>query len=229
MFEILGEKEVTECDLVVMATGYHYNIPLLDDSILQQLDDNKLKLYKQVFPPQLSHHSLAVIGALSPNAAIFPLFEIQTRWYALLMAGKCQLPSREEMLKNIEETDEKRKKTYYCSVRNALGVDWISYIDDIAKRIGVYPHFKKHLISDFPLFLKLVFGTALSYHYRLDGPHSWSGARNAIMEADNRIKYALNPNDVEKMSSTYFNANSIRILISLILLLFAFLTIKLID
>jgi hypothetical protein len=39
--------------------------------------------------------------------------------YVLLMAGKCQLPSREEMLKNIEETDEKRKETYYGSVRNA--------------------------------------------------------------------------------------------------------------
>jgi dimethylaniline monooxygenase (N-oxide forming) len=66
-------------------------------------------LHFYVFPPQLSHHSLAVIGALSPNAAIFPLFEMQTRWYALLMAGKCQLPSRGEMLKNIEETDEKQR------------------------------------------------------------------------------------------------------------------------
>jgi dimethylaniline monooxygenase (N-oxide forming) len=141
-------------------------------------------LHFYVFPPQLSHHSLAVIGALSPNAAIFPLFEMQTRWYALLMAGKCQLPSRGEMLKNIEETDEKHKETYYGSVRNALGVDWISYIDDIAKRIGVYPDFKKYLISDLPLFLKLVFGTALPCHYRLDGPHSWSGARNTIMESN---------------------------------------------
>jgi hypothetical protein len=62
-------------------------------------------------------------------------------------------------------------------------MDWISYIDDIAKRIGVYPDFKKYLISDLLIFLKLVFGTASSYHYRLDGPHSRSGARNAIMEA----------------------------------------------
>jgi dimethylaniline monooxygenase (N-oxide forming) len=104
VFKILGDKE--ECDLVVMATSYHYKIPLLDDSILQQSDDKKLKLYKQEFPNQLSHHSLAVIGALSLDAAILPMFEMQTRWYALLMSGKCQLPPQEEMLKHI--TDDKR-------------------------------------------------------------------------------------------------------------------------
>ncbi len=199
---------MTECDLVVLTTGYHYKIPLLDESILQQSADNKLKLYKQVFANKLSHHSLAVIGALSSNAAIFPMFEMQMQWYALLMSRKCQLPPQEEMLKPIRETDDKRKEIFYGSVRNTLGVDWISYMDDIAKEIGVYPDFKKYLTSDLPLFLKLVLGMTLSYHYRLDEPHSLSGARNAIMEADNRIKYALNPNDVEKMSSTYFNVNS---------------------
>jgi dimethylaniline monooxygenase (N-oxide forming) len=212
-----------------MATGYHYKIPLLDDSLLQHSDDNKLKLYKQVFLPQLSHPSLAVIGALQPNGAIFPLFEMQARWYALLMTRKCKLPSCEEMLKSIKEVEVKRKAQYYSSVRNAIGVNWISYMDDIAKQIGVYPDFKKYLFSDLPLFLKLVFGTTLSYHYRLDGPHSWSEARNAIMEAEKRVKNALNPNDIEKMSSIYFNANSYKILFSLILVLFAFLIFDLID
>jgi dimethylaniline monooxygenase (N-oxide forming) len=212
-----------------MATGYHYKIPLLDESILQQTEDNKLNLYKQVFPPQLSHPSLAVIGALSPNNAIFPLMEMQARWYALLMAGKCQLPSSEEMLQWIKETENLRKAIYHDSVKNTLSVDWMSYIDDIAKQIGVYPDFKKYLFSDLPLFLKLVFGTTLSYHYRLDGPHSWSGARDAIMEADNRIRYALNPSNVDKKSSTYLNVNSYKILISLVLILFAFLIFDIID
>jgi dimethylaniline monooxygenase (N-oxide forming) len=212
-----------------MATGYHFKIPLLDDSVLQQSDDNKLELYKQVFPPQLSHPSLAVIGALQPNGPISTLCEMQARWYVSLMAGKCQLPSSEEMLKSIRETEEERKALYSGSAKNTIGVDWISYMDDIAKQIGVYPDFKKYLKTDFQLFLKLIFGTNLSYHYRLDGPHSWSGARNAIMESDNRVKYALNPNDVEKLSSTYFNANSYRILFSLILVLFAFLIFDLID
>ncbi len=91
------------------------------------------------------------------------------------LGGKCWKILKKQM---------RNKETYYGSVRNALGVDWISYIDDIAKRIGVYPDFKKYLISDLPLFLKLVFGTALPCHYRLDGPHSWSGARNTIMESN---------------------------------------------
>ncbi len=220
---------MTECDLVVMATGYHYCFPLLDESLLKQSDDNKLQLYKQVFPQQLSHPSLALIGALQPNGSIFPLLEMQTRWYALLMAGKCHLPTHEQMVREIEVTTAVRDLIYYGSPRNAIGVDWISYMDDIAKQIGVYPDLKKYLRSDLPLFLKLVFGTTLSYHYRLDGPHSWSGARNAIMEADNRIRYALNPNDVEKMSSSYLNANSYRILISFVLLLFAFIIFDIID
>jgi dimethylaniline monooxygenase (N-oxide forming) len=99
-----------------MATGYQYKIPLLDDSVLQQTDDNKLKLYKQVFPPQLSHPSFAVIGALSANNTIFPLMEIQARWYALLMAGKCQLPSSEQMLQWIKETEDLQKDIYIMTL-----------------------------------------------------------------------------------------------------------------
>ncbi len=220
-FLILGEKVVTECDLVIMATGYHHRLTLLNDILLEQSDDNKLKLYKDVFPLQFSHPSLAIIGSIVSNAAIFPVFEMQARWYALLMAGKCQLPSREEMLKSIKETEVIRNAIY--KGRNIKRVNWIRYMNDIAKQIGVYPDFKKYLTSDFPLFLKLVFGTTLSYHYRLDGPHSWSGARNAIMEADNRIKYALNTDYVEKKSSTHSKENSFRIIISFIFLMFAFL------
>jgi hypothetical protein len=49
------------------------------------------------------------------------------------------------------------------------------------------------------------------------------------MEADNRIRYALNPDNVDKKSSTYFNANSYKILISIVLILFAFLIFDIID
>jgi len=131
------------------------------------------------------------------------------------------------MFKNIKETQIMRNALY--NAKDIIGVNWIPYMDDIAKQIGVYPDFKKYLFSDLPLFLKLWFGTTLPYHYRLDGPHSWSSARNAIMEANNRIKYALNPNYVEKKSSTYFSANSYKIIISFVLILFAFLIFNVFD
>ena len=164
-----------------MATGYHFNFPLIDKSLFEDSDDKSLDFYKQVFPQQLPHWSLAVIGAVQPNGGIFPVFEMQARWYALLMTGKCQFPTHEQIVADIAETNKNREKYFYDSPRNSLAIDWISYMDDIADIIGVKPDLQKYLLSDTMLYIKLVFGTCLSYQYRLKGEHSWSGARDAIM------------------------------------------------
>lgn len=174
-----------------MGTGYKVGFPMLSKHIINQSDDFKVPLYKQVFPPHLPHASLALIGVIQPNGALFPCFEMQSRWFAQIMAGRCHLPSQQEMMADIHLMDNSRKKVYYHSQRHALELDWISYMDDIAKRIGVMPNLILYAFTDPLLCHKLIFGTALSYHYRLVGPHSWSGARNAIMKADDNIKYGL--------------------------------------
>ncbi|XP_054152421.1 dimethylaniline monooxygenase [N-oxide-forming] 2-like [Oppia nitens] len=179
---------------MVMATGYHYLFPFIDKSLLDHRDDRSLNLYKQMFPGHLSHWSLALIGAVQPNIATFAIFEMQSRWYALLMSGKCKFPPNDHIMANINKENQTRKQQFYDSPKNSLAIDWLAYMDDIADIIGVKPNIKQYLLSDTQLFIKLIFGPTLSYQYRLVGPHSWSGARYTIMQSDYRVMYALNPN-----------------------------------
>ena len=74
-------------DAVILATGYDYKFPFLDPSLLS-IRDNRPSLYKYVFPPSLSHPSLAVIGLVQAIGAVMPIAEMQSRWYARVMAGK---------------------------------------------------------------------------------------------------------------------------------------------
>ena len=212
-----------------MATGYHYSFPIIDESLFKHTDDKPLNLYKQVFPEQLSHWSLALIGAIQPNGGIFSLFEMQARWYTMLMTGKCQFPSHDRIVADIASANQIRDQIFYKSVRNSLGVDWISYMDDIADIIGVKPDIRQYLFSDTPLFIRLVFGTALSYEYRLKGPNSWGGARDALMQSDYRVRYGINPNEAKSGSQYYLNADFYKIVFILILFLFINIIMEIFD
>lgn len=53
-----GDEEPTPIDVVVFATGYQVKFPFLSDDILRVGKNNKVCLYKNVFPPQLKHHTL---------------------------------------------------------------------------------------------------------------------------------------------------------------------------
>ena len=222
-----GDKSEAECDLVVMATGYHFGFPLIDKSLLEFSEDKPLNLYKQVFPGHLSHPSLAMIGVVQPNGGIYALFEMQARWYVALMTGQCQLPSCEQMQADIDQVNYFREQRFNDSPRNLICVNWIGYMDDIAHRIGVKPDIQSYLFSDFALFRKLFFGTALPYQYRLIGRHRWSGARDAIMQSEYRVRYALNPNEAN--SSTILTQNFYRFLFSFIIFLFAYIVCEVFD
>ena len=53
--------------------------------------------------------------------------------------------------------------------------------------MGCRPRLERVLLSDPRLCLRLFFGGNMSYVYRLHGPHSWPGARDAIMESEERV------------------------------------------
>ena len=46
-------------------------------------------------------------------------------------------------------------------------------------------------MTDPVLGLKVLFGPALPYHFRLQGPGRWSGARHAILTAMDRVRFPL--------------------------------------
>lgn len=88
-----------EIDTVIFATGYDTQYPVLPTSIFKP--NHSHQFYKAVFSPELTKPTLAVIGCFRIKGAVLPLTELQGRWAVQVFNGKCILPSKEEMKKDI--------------------------------------------------------------------------------------------------------------------------------
>lgn len=185
-----GEDGVVDMDAVIMATGYTWSFPFLEDGLLQ-IENGRINLYKCMYPTQLKHSSLVFIGFLNPFGPGVPIVELQCRFAAQVFAGKSKLPANDAMLQDAVDRYETNLERYIPSPYMSLHVDLVSYCDDIASQIGVKPNLWKYFFTDFSLFLKLVFGPSVPYQYRLEGPHQWEGAREAIMTCNERLHFPL--------------------------------------
>ncbi|XP_035217738.1 flavin-containing monooxygenase 5-like isoform X2 [Stegodyphus dumicola] len=181
-----GEEEETEVDAIVLATGYKIQFPFLDDDTLRVVD-NKVQLYKFIYPPHLPHPTLAILGLIQPSGPGFPVGEMQCRWTARVMSGKHSLPSKEVMMADIKKKLDFIRKRFVDSPRHTLQVDFIGYQDELGAEIGVKPNLLKLAITDPKLFWAIFTGPSLPYQYRLQGPNSWPGARDAILTYKERV------------------------------------------
>lgn len=185
-----GDDKVTPLDDVILATGYQIKFPFLPKDVVSVVD-NHVQLYKYVFPPQLRHPTLAVIGLIQPVGAIFPISEMQSRWMGELLCKRRSLPSAEAMYENIRRKQEAMRRRYVGSPRHTIQVDWINYMDELASQIGARPQLLKYFFTDNELF-RVLLGPAVPYQFRLEGPKRWAGARQAILDAHQRVLYPLN-------------------------------------
>ena len=119
-----------EVDVIVYATGYDISFPFLDDSVLD-VSGNEVGLYRNVVHPD--HPGLCFIGLVQPWGAIMPLAEAQAEWMVDLVEGKCGLPDREQMQREIERDREKMARRYTKSTRHTIQVDFFPYLDLIRK------------------------------------------------------------------------------------------------
>ena len=94
----------------------------------------------------------------------------------------------------IMKTDRRLYSKFTESPRHAVQVEWIPYLDELAREVGCRVDFWQLFVSDFQLWRRLFFGPSLPYQYRLQGPHAWAKARNAIMTAKERIDCPLRVN-----------------------------------
>ncbi|KAI1305301.1 Flavin-containing monooxygenase 5 [Halotydeus destructor] len=186
-----GESTITPVDSVILATGYEVHFPFLSEDVLWT-EDNKVQLYKYQFNQRLAHpETLAFIGLIQAVGPAIPISEMQARWYCHLMAGKSKLPSVDHMVKDIQAKDKEMAARYFQGPRHTMQIDWISFLDEIAEQFGARPNLTKLAFTDPKLWYHLMFGPCLTYQYRLTGPGAWSGARKAILEAQDRIDGAL--------------------------------------
>nr|UZZ64699.1 tAncFMO1-3 [synthetic construct] len=173
-------------DVVIFATGYTFSFPFLDESVIK-VENNKVSLYKYVFPPHLEKPTLAVIGLIQPLGAIMPTAELQARWATRVFKGLCKLPSANTMMEDIAKKKEKKIKWFGTSQSNTLQTDYIEYMDELASFIGAKPNILSLFLTDPKLALEVFFGPCTPYQYRLTGPGKWDGARNAILTQWDRI------------------------------------------
>lgn len=215
MFE--GDSKITEVDTVIMATGYEWKFPFLEDDVVTTEKDGRINLYKCMWSPNLKHQTLAIIGFVLPFGPGFPLGEIQCRWVAQVFNDKIQLPNKLGMMEDIIRRHEGNLKRYRPGDKMSIRVDYVPYMDDIASQFGVKPSLIKMLFTDPKLFKSCFFGPCLSYQYRLQGPHKWCGARKAILSANERMKAPL-IGTAKKTNSKIGFASTMKFLINVLLI-----------
>ncbi|XP_059196505.1 flavin-containing monooxygenase 5-like [Centropristis striata] len=187
---------VENVDIIVFATGYNYDFPFLPSSALYKTG-HRVGLYKHVFPPNLEHNTLAVVGFIHALGAIMAQAEMQARWVARVFKGLNKLPSNQAMIKAVEKNTKDMQKTYNVSKLTPLQVDYVSYMDELAGEIGARPSLLWLFFTDYALFKKVLWGPVTSYQYRLMGPGRWEGARKAIFTQFDRMFQALKTRPVE--------------------------------
>uniref|UniRef100_UPI00358FBEC6 dimethylaniline monooxygenase [N-oxide-forming] 2-like isoform X1 n=2 Tax=Myxine glutinosa TaxID=7769 RepID=UPI00358FBEC6 len=168
-------------DAVVFATGYHFRFPFLEVDGTLTVHENKNDFYKNMFLPKLPRQTLAIIGLVEPNGPVPAVVEMQSRFSTQLFKGLVSLPGESEMLKDISEKREEHAKKYQNEQRRTVEVpDFLTYVDDMARKIGVKPNLLHLCLRDPALAFSVFFGPCTSYQYRLHGPGRWEGAAQAI-------------------------------------------------
>ncbi|XP_077549729.1 flavin-containing monooxygenase 5-like isoform X2 [Haemaphysalis longicornis] len=187
-------------DAVVFATGFTTGLPFPTDALPREGED-RLLLYKMMVPA--GNPNVAFLGFIDANANLLQAFEMQARYMALVFSGNLKLPSREAMEADIAATQRKSKSFFVPTPRHSLMIDRVAYVEDLAKAIGAKPNYLKLLIKDPKLYWTLMTSPVLHYQYRLEGPHPWSGARDAIMGFKDRLQAPLKyRNNGEKARSS---------------------------
>lgn len=181
---------VENIDVVILATGFKYSFPFLEDSVVE-VDNHFAYLYELVFPVDLQPSTLAVIGLVQPFGSLPPILEMQARWASKVFSGKCTLPSSAERRQIVEKRRQFLKTKYVDSPRYSLQIYFIDYLDNLASRIGCKPNLIKYFFTNPKFWYKLYFGPATPPQWRLDGPGKWSGARKSIESVEENTYYPM--------------------------------------
>ena len=177
-------------DVVILATGYTFSFPFLDDSILK-MDNYVAYLYKQVWPTNLNPCSLAVIGLVQPFGPLPPVLEMQARWATQVFAGKCILPPNDTRIQAVENWRDFIKMHSVAPLKDSIRIGYIQYVDELAQFIGCRPSLCKMFFLDPKLWWRVVFEPATPPQWRLEGPHPWSGAKQAIERVQEKTWYPV--------------------------------------
>ncbi|XP_040825894.1 dimethylaniline monooxygenase [N-oxide-forming] 4 isoform X1 [Ochotona curzoniae] len=190
-------------DGVIFTTGYVFSFPFLEEP-LKSLCTKKMFLYKQVFPSNLERTTMAFIGLIGLKGSILSGTELQARWATRVFKGLCKIPPSQKLMAEITKREELIKRGVIKDI-NEEKFNHISYLDDLAARIGAKPNIPLLFLKDPRLAWEVFFGPCSPYQYRLMGPGKWDGARNAIFTQWDRTLKPLKTRKVSDSSKPSFS------------------------
>ncbi|KAJ3648311.1 hypothetical protein Zmor_020124 [Zophobas morio] len=131
---IFEDDTSEEVDDILYCTGYKFTFPFLSDTCGVQVKDNYVNpLFKQVI--SIENPTLGFIG-IPFTVCPFPLFDIQVRFFLSTLNGHYKLPSKEEMLKDLEQTMAKMSGKPIRKYHQ-LGEDQKNYFDELAEAANI--------------------------------------------------------------------------------------------
>jgi cation diffusion facilitator CzcD-associated flavoprotein CzcO len=122
---VFADGSEEQADIVVYCTGYKVSFPFFDEGFVSA-PDNDLPLYRRVFHPDVER--LYFLALLQPLGATMPVAEAQSEWVCDHLAGRYKLPSRAEMLADIERERAAMRRRYVASKRHTMQVDYDDYM-----------------------------------------------------------------------------------------------------
>lgn len=181
---VFESGERVEVDVALFCTGYRQSFDFLGD-----LSVDYGRLYRRCFTPE-HQETLAFIGFARPAiGAIPPIAEMQSRWLALLLSGRRQLPGRERMRAvGAEELAARRAQFGELADRLQALIDYAPYQDALASEIGCCPDLYAIARREPRLAWKLFAGPFLGAQFRLSGPHATPETSRATLA---RVQPAL--------------------------------------
>jgi hypothetical protein len=124
----------TEVDSILFCTGYRYELPFLDESIVIAHDNYVAPLYKDILPPAFPR--LAIIG-LPFLVVPFPLYAMQAKWFAASLDGELTIPTPAKMLASCQHKEaELRAAGVKQRHFHRLGEHQEAYYNDLALECG---------------------------------------------------------------------------------------------
>ena len=107
---------------------------------------------------------------------------MQARWVARVFSGESDLPTFKEMRDEHDKDWITHCENYIDRERLSLKVDYLSYMDMLASKIGCLPDLAPLWLSDWKLASQLSFGPLHPSQYRLFGAGQWEGARQTLLK-----------------------------------------------
>lgn len=120
-------------DMILFATGYEYRMSFLTGKL--QLDQERLfnkhyayPLYKQLFHAHFPEGTLSFL-TIPYRVVPFPLAEVQAHLIARVLCGDISLPSREEMIDEIDNSLLPDNRAHHC-------VNMIKYTEELLEMMN---------------------------------------------------------------------------------------------